>query len=360
MPELRIGVWNTAFLGDAVLTLPLLQNLRAAYPEASIHFWVRKGLAPLFAAHPAVTRAHEHDKRGAAKNWASGLRLGAAIAAARHDIWISAHTSLRSGFFALRSGAAMRIGYDAPWFNACLYTHTVPRCFDSLEEIERLLLLLRPLHIPVTEFWPEIALPAAVNEKSGDILGRLAPYRRGAPVLGVHPGSVWATKRWLPASFAALAAQAARQGAGVVLFAGPGEEAVALEVKEKIFAALGPAGKEMLLDLSGALSLPELAACIGRVSCYVTNDSGPMHLAWAQRVPVTAIFGPTTRQLGFFPRGAGASVIEAALPCRPCGLHGPRQCPEGHHRCMGDIDPEMVWADVSGKLFGGRSGRRTA
>jgi len=67
---------------------------------------------------------------------------------------------------------------------------------------------------------------------------------------------------------------------------------------------------------------------------FVTNDSGPMHLAAAAGVPVVAIFGATSRELGFFPYGNGHRVVEAELACRPCGLHGGRDCPEGHFLCM--------------------------
>jgi heptosyltransferase-2 len=106
-----------------------------------------------------------------------------------------------------------------------------------------------------------------------------------------------------------------------------------------------------LRSLAGKLSLPLLAACLARLSCYLTNDSGPMHLAWVQHVPVTALFGPTVRSLGFFPRGEGSSVLEAAVPCRPCGLHGPAACPLRHHQCMLRIAVDDVWRDVEGKLW---------
>ncbi len=119
-------------------------------------------------------------------------------------------------------------------------------------------------------------------------------------------------------------------------------------MRERILAAAPDPAR--LLDLSGRLSLPVLAACLGRLACYLTNDSGPMHLAWAQRTPVVALFGPTVRAHGFYPRGEGATVFETPEPCRPCGLHGHDSCPLGHHRCMTAITPDLVWPDVAGKL----------
>ncbi len=352
----RIGVWNTAFLGDAVLTLPLLQSLRGAYPDSPLDFWVRKGLGPLFAAHPAVSRVLEYDKRGADKSLASALGAGWQLGREGYSLWVSAHASLRSGLIGRWSSAKIRIGYDAPWFNAWFYTHTVPRRFADLEEIERLLQLLGPLDLPgrgiTPDTWPMIALPQSARDGAAAFFASLPGAADNVPVLGLHPGSIWGTKRWTAEGFASVAAKAAREGAQVLLFAGPGEEAMAAAVKTMACTELGHAGERALTDLSGRLSLPELAAYIGCLSCYLTNDSGPMHLAWPQRVPVTAVFGPTVRKWGFFPRGEHSSVIEVPLDCRPCGLHGPQVCPLGHHNCMKLVTPDMVWADVKAKLFG--------
>jgi heptosyltransferase-2 len=345
-----IGVWNTAFLGDAVLTLPLLQSLRAAYPEAAVHYWVRKGFGALFAAHPAVTEVFEYDKRGADHGFFQAVRLGRELARQRHSVWICAHSSLRSALLSRWSGAKIRIGYTRPRLGAWCFTHTVSRRFHELEEIERLLRLLIPLQLPEVQPWPQLVLPRAAETAARDILAPLREQSGSAPILGLHPGSVWATKRWPAACFAEIGARALAAGAGLVLFAGPGEGAVSRAVLEGILATAGPAAVERLLDLSGKLSLPVLAACLGRLDCYLTNDSGPMHLAWPQQTPVVALFGPTVRELGFFPRGDAASVVEIDLPCRPCGLHGPQECPRGHHDCMKKITPDLVWPQVSKRL----------
>lgn len=342
----RIGVWNTAFLGDAVLTLPLLQNLRAYFPDAEIDFYVRGGLAPLFSCNPAVTRVFSYDKRGKEKGIGGALSLARQLAERAYDMWISPHTSLRSGFLARATGAPVRVGYKEAPGQAVWYTHSVPRCFGELDEIERLLELLRPLQVPVVTIWPEIVLPEAALAKAAAFFASL-----NGPVLGVHPGSTWATKCWLPASFAEVGARAVAEGCHVVVFAGKGEEHVAGVVRESLLEKVGHARAAQVHDMSNALSLTELAAFIQRLSCYLTNDSGPMHLAWAQRVPVAALFGPTVSSFGFAPRGSTTTVHEAGLPCRPCSLHGPQVCPLGHHLCMKNITPEQVWRDVQSRLF---------
>lgn len=338
----KIGVWNTAFLGDAVLTLPLLQSLKANFPQAELRFFVRGGLESLFASQPELAGAHGFDKRDGQSGLAAAYSLGRRLAREDYTLWISAHRSFRSGLISHWSGVRTRIGYSTPWFNHYCYTHTVDRAFKRFDEIERLLRLLDPLKLSRREDWPRLALNPESVERAGEFWAR----EIHGPVLGLHPGSTWATKRWPAERFGRVAAMAAKAGARVLLFGGPGERELAAEVE----AAAGEFGPGRLINLAGELNLPDLAAWIARLDCYLGNDAGPLHLAWTQRAPVVALFGPTVRSLGFYPRGETATVLERELDCRPCGLHGPQVCPKGHHRCMLDISAEEVFAAVAGKL----------
>ena len=352
---MAIGIWNTAFLGDAVLTLPLIQTIACRYPDEPIHFFVRKGLKSLFAAHPAIAGVHEFDKAGSEKGLSGMLRFARIFA--RHDfsLWLSAHTSVRSAIMARLSHAQRRIGYRPESVPASgyawAYTDMVPRRFGQLDEIERLLLLAEPLGIRCeSAVWPDIVLPQASRERARAFWSQFGD----TPVLGVHPGSVWPTKRWPLEYFAEIIACAVHEGAHVLIFGGPGaEEGLAAELLAMARHTMRPGSHEGLVhNLAGSLSLPDLAAYLALLTCYLTNDSGPMHLAWAQRTPVTAIFGPTTPQLGFAPRGPLAEVLEMPLSCRPCGKHGHKQCPKTHFRCMRGLSPDVVWDSVRRKLFG--------
>lgn len=102
-------------------------------------------------------------------------------------------------------------------------------------------------------------------------------------------------------------------------------------------------------DLTGVTSLRESAALLAACSALVTGDSGPMHLATAVNTPVVALFGPTTREWGFFPSGPGDRVLEKALPCRPCSLHGKKGCPR-NGECLDRIEPEEVVAALEAIL----------
>ncbi|MBG0790167.1 MAG: glycosyltransferase family 9 protein [Desulfovibrionaceae bacterium] len=338
----KIGVWQTAFLGDAVLTLPLLRALKDRFPAAEIHFFVRAGIESVFEGQPEITRVRPFAKRGGQKSLNSAVRLGWRLGREGFDLWISAHTSLRSAMVSGATGIKRRIGYARPWFNRLAYTETVDRRFAELEEIERLMESARPLGIEGPAPRAELVLPGEARE-AADAFWRESGFT--GPVLGIHPGSTWPTKCWPEEYFSAVIRRAVEEGAHVLVFAGPGEEPVAGRI---IDGAL--ADPMRVTNLAGTLSLPRLAAYLGRLDAYLTNDSGPMHLAWTQDVPLVALFGPTVKRLGFFPRGAHSTVMEADVDCRPCGLHGPKKCPQGHFRCMLDLSPDRVWEALRPKL----------
>ncbi len=338
----KIGVWQTAFLGDAVLTLPLLRALKDHYPNAEIHFFVRAGVESLFTGQPEITQVHPFAKRGKQKTLGAAIRFGRKLSREDFDLWISTHKSLRSALVAVATGIKCRIGYNAPWGNRLAYTETVDRQFDKLEEIERLHQLLQPLGINAPAPKAQLVLPESVCNDAEQFWQNNCDDR---PVLGIHPGSTWPTKCWPVEYFSTIIDKATEAGAQVILFAGPHE----IHVAERVMAGTHAASRN-ICNLAGQLSLPQLAAYLGKLTACLTNDSGPMHLAWTQDVPLVALFGPTVKTLGFFPRGANSFVAEVPMDCRPCGLHGPRQCPKAHHDCMRQLSPAIVWEQLRQKL----------
>jgi len=342
----KIALWQTAFLGDAVLTLPFIKALALRFPDAEIHLFVRKGVEPLFAGQPELAGVHGFDKRGAQKGMGAARSFGAELGRQGFDLWISAHTSMRSAVVSISTGIKDRIGYDAPWYNRFVYSKTVKRRFEEKEEVERLLALGEPLGIPGTA--PDVMLefPADKIREAEDFFKGLGD----GPVVGVHPGSTWATKKWPEQSFAQVIDKCIADGLKVIMFGGPDEKELCWSVLSLCASA------DRVIDLSGKLGLQKLAAYIRQLDVYLTNDSGPMHIAWIQKVPVVAMFGPTIRKFGFFPRGEDSTVLESPeqLTCRPCGLHGGKTCPEKHHKCMTDITVEMVFNEILQKAEKGR------
>jgi heptosyltransferase-2 len=314
-------VIQTAFLGDVVLTTPLLSVL--AERHGPVDVVTTPAAAELLEGHPAVAEVVPYDKRGTARGWRSFRRLGSELRSRRYSRVYLPHRSLRSAALAIWSGARERIGFaDSPV--AWSYTRPVARLTVG-HEVERLLALAAPLDTEP----PPVSL--AIGARDLDAADAwLGANNVGTRFTAIAPGSVWATKRW--PYYAELAA--ALDGAVVIV--GGKEDA---PLAQHIVARSG--GKAV--SAAGALSLRQSAAVIRRAGCLVTNDSAPLHLATAVGTPIVALFGPTVPEFGFGPRRSGDVVLgHPELPCRPCSRHGPQRCPLGHHRCMRELSVESV------------------
>jgi heptosyltransferase-2 len=314
-------VIQTAFLGDVVLTTPLLTALADKFGPVDVV--VTPGAAELLEGHPAVREVLRYDKKGRDAGLAGLRRLGAELRMRRYARAYLPHRSWRSAALALLARVPERAGFaDSP--AAITYTTRVTRA-PTGHEVERLLALAGRRTRPA----PPVSLALTTEDEAA--ADRWLAARGIAPgFTAIAPGSIWGTKRW--PSYPALAA--ALEGSLVVV-GGEGDTALADEV---VAAAPGRAW-----SAAGLLSLRASAALIERARVLVTNDSAPLHLATAVGTPLVAIFGPTVPEQGFGPRGSRSLALgHAGLACRPCSAHGPRVCPLGHHRCMRELPVETV------------------
>lgn len=327
----RVLVLQTSFLGDSLLTLPLMRRLKESLPGARLSVLTLPKNAEVFRGSPWVDEILLDDKRGAHRGLRGLWRISRAIKNQAFDLAVIPHRSLRSALVAWLAGIPRRVGFSAS-AGRFLLTDVVPFSWLA-HDLERNLALARPLGGESRPSAGEAryVVPAPPSEALARRLAE-AGIAKGERLAGVHPGAAWATKRWLPERYAELCRRLKADGLTPVLVGGPDDA----ELGASIAAASGAA------DLTGKTGLEDLKALMGRLSLFVTNDSGPMHLAAASGVPVVAIFGATTRELGFFPYGAGHRVVEADLACRPCGLHGAQTCPEGHFLCMRLLSVDQV------------------
>ncbi len=155
-------------------------------------------------------------------------------------------------------------------------------------------------------------------------------------VIAFAPGSIWATKRWLPERFAEVAKYFVQKKYRVVLVGGKEDR----QLCENICSQ---AGSDCIVIAAGDLSLLQSAELIRRCSVLLSNDSAPLHLATAVQTPVVAIFGATVPQFGFAPRGKHDMVLGVeGLSCRPCAIHGGNRCPIGTFDCMNKMSVQTV------------------
>lgn len=317
-------VVQTAFLGDVVLTIPLLDALAERFGPVDV--LATPGAAPLIETHPAVRRVVRYDKKGADRGFRRFRRLVGALRADGYARAYLPHRSWRSAALALLAGIPERIGFDDSPARAT-YTECRPRP-SGVHESVRLLGLLdpvptaRPFRLGLTD--QDRARASAWLTAAGV----------GTPFVALAPGSIWGTKRW--PYYAELARSL---DIAVVAVGGPDDAGLG--------AAIADAAPGRAVNAAGALSLRESAALIERAAVLVTNDSAPLHLATGVGTPVVALFGPTIPAFGFGPLGADDAIVEhRAMSCRPCSAHGPQVCPLGHHRCMKELGPELVAREV--------------
>lgn len=322
----RCLVIQTAFLGDVVLTTPLLSVLASRYGPVDIV--TTPAAAGLLDNHPAVGTVVRYDKHGAARGWLGFRQIGSQLRARGYQRVYLPHRSIRSAALALWSGARERIGFaDGP--AAITYTKRVPRPLAG-HEVERLLALAGPM----TGAPPPVSLGLSDDDHAAAD-SWLSFHGVGSRFTAVAPGSVWSTKRW--PYYAELASALDRP---TVILGGHEDVPLADAI---VAASMGRA-----VSAAGALSLRGSAALIQRAAVLVTNDSAPLHLATAVGTPVIALFGPTIPEFGFGPRQAGDVILgHSGLPCRPCSRHGPETCPLGHHRCMRELSVETVLKAVA-------------
>ena len=329
----RILILQTAFIGDVILTLPLVQEIQTLFPQARIDVMAIPAARNLLETHPDIHKLWIYDKRVDQRGFRQLWRFIRQLRMEHYDLAVTPHRSIRSAAILKFAGITRRIGFDRS-AGAFFFTDIIPYPY-KLHEINRNLHLLLPFGIdakrhclPRLSFSPDDAVTL-------DRLLQEASVQVAQPMVVLAPGSVWATKRWLPEYFASLSNRLVQKGFSIALVGGADDSNVANQVQSLSNAPL--------INLVGALTLRQSALLIKRSALLVSNDSAPMHLAVAVHTPVIAIFGPTVQHFGFYPYGKRDRVAEIVdLPCRPCGRHGSEKCPIGTFDCMRQLMPEAV------------------
>lgn len=327
----RVLVRAVNWIGDAVMTTPALAALRAAFPRAEITLLANPLVGQLLQGHPALDRIMLFDRKLQHRGLLGRLRLARQVAAERFDLAVILPNSFDSALIPWLARIPARIG-KASDGRSLLLTQRFHEDSPAAErhEVQYYCELLRAFGITAEQSLPTLAVTVQEEQEAAKLL---AGHGISAEqmVLGINAGaSFGSAKRWYPERFAGVAQRlAASWGARVVLFGGPDEQELVAVIEREM------AGN--CLNLAGKTSVRQLMALIKRCNFFVTNDSGPMHIAAAFGVPLAAIFGPTDHS-GTAPCSERAVIIRQDQPCAPCKL---RVCPTDH-RCMTAITVDDV------------------
>ena len=321
-----IAVLRLSSLGDIVLTLPVVHALRAAYPGAKLHYWVKEEYADLVRFDPAIdhVRVLEKDARRVEDLVSMGAELESC------DLIVDLHVSARTRLLTWRQrapvlrAASQRLLRER-WVRA---RWTRPRPADPATARYAAALSAIPLAVAGE---PRVSAGAAAEAWADEYL---AGWGSGPAPVALCPGARHATKRWPEARWCALDEALARAGDRRIVFTTAAERRGLPALAARVDA--DPSARWCVEPL------PRMAALLSRAAVALTHDSGLMHLAAARGAPVVAIFGSTSPVLGFGPSGGGHVVLCRNEPCQPCTLHGRESCPKGHFRCMTGIEVGQV------------------
>ncbi len=370
----RILLIKPSALGDVVHTIPVLVKLRARYPRARIDWLITPENAEIVRCHPALSNVvlfarRDFSKRG--RRWRAFLSffdLLKQIRRAKYDLVIDMHGQVRSAFFALITGARVRIGFDRPikrtltvsaehdlknvpthgWRGAregswIAYTHRIPIPTLDVHAIDRYLWVGELLGFDDTP--PDLTIYLSPETiRNVDRLLSEKGVSASQPLIVLVPGTIWETKHWTIEGFAGVARQFLHDGYAVAL-AGTKRD----ERRSRQIAAAAPGA----CDLSGKTTPADLAALIRRAEVTVTNDSGSMHVAASLGKPMVSIFGPTN-PVHIGPYERPDSVVRVDLPCSPCNYRRLSQCPYDH-ACMKQVTSAMVVERVQKILLTAKS-----
>ena len=331
-PPRKLLVLAPNWLGDAVMALPLLADLRRAWPATEIVVAARASVAPLYAMVPAVHATVVLETRGVREAMTTGGADAARLARLGFDAALLLPNSFLSAWLVWRAGIGERWGF-ARDLRGRLLTRAIPRPRDYGHQVEYYQMIGQALGVPAGPPFAEVRVSPGAQAAATGLL-RDAGLGESDAYVVFAPGAAYGrAKQWLPRRFADLSHRLATVDVATILVGAKADRPACAEI-----ARMSPA-----IDLSGRTDLPTLAGVLAQSAAVVANDSGAMHLAAAVGAAVVAVFGPTnehrTSPLRGGPDAPAPHIVTEAVWCRPCML---RECPIDH-RCMSRIAAARVF-----------------
>lgn len=358
---LRLPNW----LGDGVMSTPVLELLKHLFPSASFYLVAPPTILDLFTLDSAITGKFE-DTTKQAKNrfyatWQLGRKIHTTIG--EIDIAISLTNHFYSALLLYATRAKIRIGYKR-LFGRMLLTHSLARQ-KNIHQVMSYAFLLTPLlenpsynkgcltkdSLKELVSKPLLHLPTNISAQKTHL------------IIGLNPGAAYGSaKCYLPEYFAAIAAHFVSNGVEVRIYGiyqdAPLAESIIMQAQailtqENLTQTLQTDSStqdsrlQLLINRCGKTSIQELMSEISELSVFVSNDSGSMHIASALNIPTIGIFGPTNAEETAPYKAEHFTLLSANLACAPCKK---RVCPLVHHNCMKNITPNMVIQAINNAL----------
>lgn len=340
-----ILIIQTAFIGDTILASHFARAVKEQFPESPIHFFLRKGNESVIQGLSSVDRVWVWEKQGGKTR--NLMKLIGEMRKYDYHAVFNLHRHFNSGLVTLMMKASHKIGFKQnplSFFYTNKVNHQIPHYIDQKvpatfwHEVQRnleLLKILRP-NLQISHDSKKYKPELPIQQKH---LDKIAEYEKVENYFVMAPASVWFTKAWSEHKYRELTERLATMGV-VYLIGGPGDFDLCERIRKDI---------PHTVNLCGKLGLLDSAALMKKARRVFVNDSAPLHLASAVNAKTTAIFCSTVKEFGYFTLADDSVIIETPekLSCRPCGLHGHKECPQMHFNCAEKIQIETVVNTIS-------------
>jgi heptosyltransferase-2 len=335
----KILLIQTAFIGDVVLATALLETLHENYPQASIDVVVRQGNESLFNEHPFIGELIVWNKKES--KYLHWLQVLQKIRAKKYDLLINLQRFAATGLWTVLSKATTTIGFDKNPFSF-LFTHKVKHDVTKSEvhEINRNHKLTESLGAL------KLCMPKLYPTKSD--FDKVKQYQ-AEKYITIAPSSVWFTKQFPLTAWVSFINELKFEGP-IYILGGPGDKSLGDSIIDEVSSSNSNTSNtsnisnlssttKKIINLSGELGFLASAALQQKAVLNYVNDSAPLHFCSAVNAAVVAIYCSTVPAFGFGPLSTPSFIVETQekLACRPCGLHGKKQCPLGHFNCAQTI-----------------------
>ena len=327
----KILVIQTAFIGDAILTLPMIQKLKEKYPDSRIDVLAIPSTGEIFSASPHIEEVLTIDKKQKDRSVFALIRFIKNIKTANYDIIYSPHRSLRSALIVFGSGTKETFGFSN----------------SSLKHVYKNLVTYEPKHHEVRRNleligfskndsdWlikPEISTGEAAKEKIDKFI---EGNSLNSKLAAVAPGSVWNTKIYPEKYYNDIVQFLNKKGFHTIIIGGKADA--------DICAGIFNNNKENSTLTAGIFSITETVELLKRTQILISNDSAPTHMGMCAGISVLTLYCSTVSDFGFYPYNKKSQYLSYdELTCKPCGIHGYKECPIKTFECGYNLKPHVV------------------
>lgn len=323
---MKILVIQTAFIGDVILATAVVEKLHDCFPEAQIDFLLRKGNESVLENHPLLRNIliwnKKHNKHRHLWQVLKQIRQE------KYDYVINLQRYLSTGLLTVLSGAKHTLGFSTNPLSL-FFTQRVAHSFDGSHEVER----NQKLIASMTD--SKASLPRLYPSKIH--FEEVSAMVANLQYVCVAPSSVWFTKQYPVHKWIELLQDAAFKNYTIYLLGAKEDETLCRTIQQAMPQT------HSVVNLAGRFNLLQSATLIKGARMTFVNDSAPMHLASAMNAPVTAIYCSTVPSFGFGPLSSVSYIVEnTRMDCRPCGVHGYKNCPKGHFNCAQQISLNQI------------------